>query len=397
MPSHPLDSPRNQTVGGRSRRIARGVIAPAMARYKTAGSEVKVEDDIENMSVVQIAVAIEEENRQRLLREYRRLRAENEAAATSSSSAPSARQGSRVRLSTARTPPRFDGKADTFLAWARRAALYLRQQRLAEAVGIDKDGNPLKQVPDSVTEEQDVDARSVLELDMVSESAATAAGFSSCQSAAECWRALLAAFNPSSYAPIISALTGILDIRQEPSEKAMAFVNRAREAVRRFRSVCPVSVGDLSETLIAIIVALRVRPEFADVAHTIHNRSVDEPVTVDQIRSLLVQEEARLETVEYKAELAARSLTTTQRNTTRQTPIKQDGKVYIEVDPLKTCLVHPFKAGHKDAECNRHKQLTPNTEHGSEYERNAVLRAMASIHPSTPLTPDCWTAPAWPQ
>ncbi|SPQ94707.1 Uncharacterized protein PBTT_02012 [Plasmodiophora brassicae] len=57
-----------------------------------------------------------------------------------------------MRLPTARSPPRFDGKADTFLAWARRAALYLHQQRLADAVGIDRDGNPLSEVTSNITE-----------------------------------------------------------------------------------------------------------------------------------------------------------------------------------------------------------------------------------------------------
>lgn len=71
-------------------------------------------------------------------------------------------------------------------------------------------------------------------------------------------------FDPSIYATVMCALTTILGIKQEPDESAMAFVNRAREAIRQFRLVCPASLGDLPEPLIAILVALRGRPEFVD-------------------------------------------------------------------------------------------------------------------------------------
>jgi len=195
------------------------------------------------------------------------------------------------------TIDKFTGAMDTFLPWSKKAAIYLYSKGLAEIAGVERDGTPTKTLPRAPKTRDEIRrddvAKSAIQILMVRDQVTSTAGLTSLATAALYWRALHAAFNPSTKSTIGRALSTFVSASQLPDETVQAYVSRVRDAAQRLRAVAPIGLITFSDELTALLLIRGLRSEFNVAFAPIHTRSSQTPLTTEEVLAVAAQEEMR--------------------------------------------------------------------------------------------------------
>ena len=298
-----------------------------------------------------------------------------------------------VRLSI----DKFDGAMDTFIPWTKKAAIFLRSKGLVEITGVERDGSPSKgplRTPLSKSEiRKDDVAKSLIMLNMVTDQVSSTAGLANLDTAAQCWQALHKAFNPSTKSTIGRALSIFVSATMLQGECAQAYVSRIRDAAERLRAVAPTEILSFNDELTALLLIRGLRSEFATAFVPIHARSSDSPLTTDEVLSVALQEEMRIQDEEARVSVtsanAAIAVTTAEGHELQalRAEIAILRKLSTTTDDNPCCV--PRHVGHTNKQCyQQHPELRQlhqvrriaNTTHTSHYTATA-LSAQAAIVP----------------
>ena len=195
----------------------------------------------------------------------------------------------------------FAGDVDQFGEWIVNAALYLDAKGLAEVVGVEQDGKPTAVLPVCTDPHLDKVARSVITMMMVTPAVSSATALSTHRTAAACWRALHAAYNPQTQATIARALRELVTATQGANEPVRDFTSRVRLAAQRLRSVAPKDTIVFGDSLVALVLLNGARDDLGHAIATLNGKDSETPLKSDEVSSQLVMEESRLRAVQARA------------------------------------------------------------------------------------------------
>ncbi|CEO95066.1 hypothetical protein PBRA_009598 [Plasmodiophora brassicae] len=266
-------------------------------------------------------------------------------------------------------PPRFDGKHESFAAWAPAAASWFTNRGFAGIVGIDLDGSPTPSIPDL-----EATAREILLFQMVDKTVLIGDNLLYAGTSAQCWRALFRMLRPCTFSSVIRASKDLFSVRQQAGESVALYAARLQAAAQLFRTTVPNDMLHMTDSFLAVLMAGNASSELDTAASNLHSRGLEPRPTVTEVVSTLTSEEQRIQEAHADREI---SFATANSASATAHPIKAP-----ERDGL--CVLHTtLRKPHTNGNCFLQRSLwrtTSNT--SSQPDQYVPVRAMSARHPA---------------